>query len=198
MTAGVTPRPAKCPHQTHGVAVALPGRQPVAERLRAWRLHRLCPDVAQLHRNNPLRRHVIEIGDLLSGARPVPAVDDEARVRHSLHDPPGRREVGDAAVGHELERDGQIRARALTKSGELLSHDVKRKLFQQPGVEMPHAEGARHVEDGSLLGLLCLVAVGCGAPPGEVLDFGDPHPVLLGDGQHRGVIEAGGPVILGA
>ena len=128
----------------------------------------------------------------------MPAVDDEAGVGYALHDPPGRREVGDAAVGHELQRNGQIGARALTEGGELLAHDVQRELLQQPGVEVPYAESTRHVEDGSLLGLLCRVAVGCRAPTREVLDFEDPHPVLLCYGEHRGVIEAGGPVVLRA
>jgi hypothetical protein len=54
------------------------------------------------------------------------------------------------------------------------------------------------VKDGSLLGLLCLVAVCSGTPTGEVLDFQNLHPVLLGDGQHRGVVQASRPVVLGA
>ena len=103
---------------------------------------------------------------------------------------------GDSAVGHELQRDRQIRARPLTEGGERLTPDVGRELLQQPGVDLPHAERTRHVEDSPLLLLLCLVAVGCRAPTREVLDFQDPHPVLLRECEHRGVIEAGRPVVL--
>ena len=42
--------------QPDGVAVALARRQPVAERLRAQRLHRVLADVAELHRDDPVRR----------------------------------------------------------------------------------------------------------------------------------------------
>jgi hypothetical protein len=41
------------------------------------------------------------------------------------------------------------------------------------------------VEDGLLVLLLRLVAVGRGTPRGEVLDLEDPYPVLLGDGEYR-------------
>ena len=127
------------------------------------------------------------------GPGPVPDVDDQAGVRRPAlaQDLPRRPEIGDPAVRHELQRDGEIVARALAQGGERLGHDVEGQLLEQTGVDVAHAEGVGHVEHRPLLLPLCRVAVGGGPPPGDVLHLEDPDAVAPGDLQHVPVAESG-------
>ena len=61
-------RPQRAEHADH-VAVPLPGRQPVVQRLAPQRFERPLADVAELHTEDPLRRHSGEFGSAVAPDR---------------------------------------------------------------------------------------------------------------------------------
>jgi hypothetical protein len=129
----------------------------------------------------------------------MPEVDQQATVGRArlLDHRPERREVGHRPEREELERHRE-RPGPLAQRGEPGHHGLQRLRPDQAAFTVRHPERPRDVEDRLFLGLL--VGTPEAAPVGEVLDFGQPHPVGAEDLQHRRVVEARPlrvPVVLG-